>query len=204
MNRLVIGTFNEGKVREIREMIAGLPVEALSLADFDAVEEVPEDGETFCENARRKALGLAKQLDAAVMADDSGLEVDALNGEPGVRSARYAGPGATYAQLVEKLLRQMRDVPEGRRTARFRCCICLASPDGVLLEAEGVCEGRIILEPRGTGGFGYDPVFVPEGHARTFAEMSGDEKNRLSHRGAAVRTFSAELRSLLDMTRRRL
>jgi len=193
-HRLVIGTFNAGKAREIRDLLADLRIEVLHLADFPGVREVPENGETLRENARRKALGLAKQLGERVMADDSGLEVDALDGAPGVRSARYAGPGATDADLVAKLLRALRDVPEAARTARFRCCACLVGPEGVLLETEGVCEGRIIAAPRGSGGFGYDPVFVPRGHERTFAEMDRDEKNRLSHRGAAVRALAEALR----------
>jgi len=193
-DRLVVGTFNAGKVREIRDLLRDLPIEVLYLADFPGVREVPEDGETLRENARRKALGLAKQLGERVVADDSGLEVDALDGAPGVHSARYAGPGATDAELVAKLLRALRGVPEAARTARFRCCVCLAGPEGVLLETEGACEGRILGAPRGTSGFGYDPVFVPCGHERTFAEMTRAEKNRLSHRGAAVRALADALR----------
>lgn len=198
VKKLVIGTFNQDKAREIGSMLAGVPVEVRLLSDYEGLEEVPEDGETLQENAEKKALGLARQIGEVVMADDSGLEVDALDGEPGVRSARYAGPGADYAAIVAKLLREMKNVPQARRTGRFRCCICMGSPDGVLLRAEGRCEGRIAALPRGTNGFGYDPVFVPAGHARTFAQMSPEEKNRLSHRGAAVRAFRKELGRFLD------
>ena len=198
MGRIVIGTFNAGKVREMRQILADMPVELRSLADYPPVAEVPETGDTFAENAALKAIGLARQLGEAVLADDSGLEVDALDGAPGVRSARYAGEGATTADLVAKLLDALRDLPDGRRTARFRCCLCLADPSGVRLTAEGVCEGRIVREPRGTNGFGYDPVFVPLGETRTFAEMRPEEKNRRSHRGAAARAFAARLRERLQ------
>jgi XTP/dITP diphosphohydrolase len=133
-----------------------------------------------------------------VLADDSGLEVDALDGAPGVRSARYAGEKATYPELIAKLLRDLKDVPLERRTARFRCCVCLASAQKIVLEAEGACEGRIIFEPRGTGGFGYDPVFVPDGYNQTFAELGAGVKNRLSHRGAAIREFRKRFAEYLD------
>ena len=195
--RLVIGTSNEGKVREIRELLADLPINVCSLADLDGIESVEEGGDTFEANAEEKALGIARQTGELVMADDSGLEVDALDGAPGVLSARYAGPGATYRQLYEKLLHEMRDVPEAERTARFRCAVCLALPEGVALRTEGACDGRITRESRGTGGFGYDPVFVPNGHDRTFAEMSAVEKNALSHRGRAVREFRTQFEAWL-------
>lgn len=209
MKRLIIGTLNEHKGRELREMLvelpasAGKPVTIELLSTFKGVKPTPENGATLRENAALKALGFARQIDEFVLADDSGLEVDALDGAPGVRSARYAGPNSTYPQLIAKLLREMQGVPAEKRTARFRCCVCLArpftrrggpcggmaSPEGIALEAEGVCEGRIVFEPRGTGGFGYDPVFVPDGYDKTFAELGPDVKNRLSHRGAAIREF---------------
>ncbi len=269
MKRLVIGTLNKHKGRELMEMLVGLPVKIELLSAFKSVKPVPENGATLRENARLKAMGFARQVveiedkrqedkrqeagngkhetrrqeyrrqenrkpetrppdvwrarnsklarqtyggqetnpksnlsaaaeiqnpkfetpDIFVLADDSGLEVDALDGAPGVRSARYAGESATYPQLIAKLLDELKNVPAEKRTARFRCCVCMASASGVELEAEGACEGRIIFEARGSGGFGYDPVFVPEGYDKTFAELGSDVKNKLSHRGAAIRAF---------------
>jgi XTP/dITP diphosphohydrolase len=198
MHKLIIGTLNRHKSQELASMLAGLPLAVGSVADFPSVVPVDETAGTLEGNAALKALGFARQVGEWVVADDSGLEVDALGGAPGVHSARYAGPDATYADLIRKLLREMRDVPKDKRTARFRCCICMASPDKMLIEAEGRCEGHIIFAPRGSLGFGYDPVFVPRGFDKTFAELTAKEKNHLSHRGAAVLEFRHRLSVFLS------
>lgn len=183
---LVLATRNAHKVREIGQILGG-GLSLRSLADFEGSPEVPEEGETFEANAVRKATAVARALGLPAMADDSGLEVDALGGAPGVRSARFAGDGATAEENNAKLLRMLKDAPEGRRAARFRCVIAVAWPDGTVRTAEGACEGRIAEAPRGAGGFGYDPLFVPEGYGQTFAELGEEVKNRISHRGRALR-----------------
>jgi len=193
---LYIGSMNTKKAREMQEILAGLPIEVRPLPSTGIVP-VEEDGTTFAENASRKALALAEQLQAAVVADDSGLEVDALGGRPGVWSARYGGPLISDDQRCRMLLEELRGVPGPQRTARFRCCIALAVPGRVLLTAAGTVEGRIALAPRGTGGFGYDPIFLPQGHDRTFAEMSAAEKHAISHRGQALRHLRGQLEQLL-------
>jgi XTP/dITP diphosphohydrolase len=152
------------------------------------LSEVEETGETFAQNAFLKAESAMKETGLPAIADDSGLMVDALDGAPGVYSARYAGEGGTYDDVIEKLLYEMRGVPEGERTARFVSSICCVFPDGETLRAEGVCEGVIAFEKRGKGGFGYDPVFLCG--EKSFAEMSGAEKDAVSHRGRALRAFS--------------
>ena len=192
MNMIYVGSMNAKKAREIRSLLADLPVEVCPLP-VAGITEIEETGTTFQENARLKALGLARQLSACVVADDSGLEVDALDGRPGVYSARYAGPGATDDMLCVKLLGELADVPDGARTARFRCAIAFADPDGLLLETTGACEGSITRRRRGDNGFGYDPVFIPAGYDRTFGEMAPEDKHRLSHRGQALRAFRRAL-----------
>ncbi len=171
----------------------GLAISLSTLADFPDCPEVEEDGLTFEENAVKKAVSVARWTGRTALADDSGLEVHALGGAPGVRSARYAGPGGSDAKNVEKLLHEMRSFHDPDRGARFVCCLALARPDGAAETFRGHAEGRIGTEPRGTGGFGYDPVFYPEGHSRTFAEMTGEEKDALSHRGEALRKLGAHL-----------
>lgn len=198
IQKIVIGTNNQHKAREISEILDSLAVELLTLEEFKNIEPVPEDAHTLRENAALKAIGFAKQTGLPTVADDSGLEVDALDGRPGVHSARYAGPDATYIQLCEKLLGEMKGVPESKRTARFRCCVCLADSEKVRLEVDGEVEGRIIFEMRGEHGFGYDPVFVPIGYNSTFAQMSPDMKNSISHRGVAFRRFREKLKELLE------
>jgi len=199
MPDLLIATRNPGKVREIAEVLAGVPVRLLSLADFPNAPDVPEAGATFEENARAKALAIARWSGQLTLADDSGLEIDALGGEPGVLSSRYAGPGASDPDRIAKVLRLMERVPDAERTARFRCAAALAAPDGRLEVVEGVVEGRIAREPRGAGGFGYDPIFVPEGEARTMAELAPGEKNRLSHRGRAFRALRPLIAAWLQL-----
>ena len=198
---LVVGSRNEKKKREIERILGGLPVELKSLADFPDAPEVEEDADSFEGNARKKARVLADALGEWVIADDSGLEVDALGGRPGVRSARYAGDGATDADRCRKLLGELAGVPRERRTARFRCAIALARPGEVVLAAEGCCEGLIAEQPAGSGGFGYGPVFYHPGLGRTFGELSAAEKDGVSHRGRALRLFGQRFRELLDRAR---
>ena len=195
---LVVGTRNVKKKKEIERILGGFPVCLQSLDDYPGAPEVDEDAASFEGNARKKALTLADALHRWVVADDSGLEVDALEGRPGVRSARYAGPGATDADLCRKVLAELEGVPEDKRSARFRCAIAVARPGEVLFTVESRCEGRINGEMKGAGGFGYDPIFFYPQKARTFAEMSPDEKNSVSHRGRALAMFKAELRKYLN------
>ncbi|HXF56199.1 MAG TPA: RdgB/HAM1 family non-canonical purine NTP pyrophosphatase [Actinomycetota bacterium] len=190
--RLVLATRNPGKVREVLRICAGWPVEWLT--DLDASwPDVEETGGDYLANARLKARTAARALGVPALADDSGIEVDALGGGPGPESARFAGPGATDRENLELLLERVRGVPEGRRTARYRCLAVCVWPDGREVWAEGVCEGRLVLEPRGTGGFGYDPIFVPEGLDRTMAELAPEEKDAVSHRGRAFRALGERL-----------
>lgn len=183
--KLLMATRNKGKVRELRQLLSGLDVELLSVDDAGDLPEVEEDGETFTANAIKKARTLAQASGLWALADDSGLEVDALGGAPGVHSARYAGEPCDFAANNRKLLKALEGV-ENRR-ARFRCVIALASPDGRVETVEGACEGEIAPALRGEGGFGYDPLFCPQGHAETFAEMPAERKHTLSHRGEALR-----------------
>lgn len=194
---VVVGSHNPGKVREIQKILAALPVELRSLDDYPDAVPPEEIGETFAENARLKARELARQTGAWVLADDSGLCVDALDGRPGVRSARYGGPGASDEQKAALLLGELRDVPDEERGAAFVCAIALASPDEVVVEAEGRCAGRITRQPRGRNGFGYDPVFFYPAFGSTFAEAAPGDKNRVSHRGVALRALASSLAELL-------
>jgi XTP/dITP diphosphohydrolase len=191
--RIVLATANPDKAREIVDALTGLDVE---LVDRPAgVPEVDETGTTLLENARLKACALRDATGEDALADDTGLEVDALGGAPGVWSARYAGEDATYADNVHKLVAEMEAARRNARTARFRTVLVLAGADGSELVADGVVEGVIAEAPRGSGGFGYDPVFVPAGgRGRSFAEMTLAEKQALSHRGRALRALAARLR----------
>jgi len=194
---ILIATTNEGKLREARAILDGLPVQITTLADHPSFPEPIEDAPTFEGNAELKALHYAKLGGCLTLADDSGLEVDALGGEPGVRSARYAGPGCDDAANNEKLVQQLGGIQPEQRTARFRCAVALASPDEVLATASGAVEGRIVDMPRGSNGFGYDPhFFVPE-FDMTTAEMSPEQKNRISHRGQAFRGIRPAIELLL-------
>ena len=189
MAKLLVGTNNRGKVREYEELLANLPgtLQITFPAQEGLALEVEETGETFEANARIKALAYAQASGLPSLADDSGLEVDALDGAPGVRSARYAGPGSSDADRYRKLLDALANTPTGRRSARFRCVVALALPDGTVRTASGTCEGTIGFAPRGAHGFGYDPVFVVEGHGgRTMAELSPEVKNQISHRARAL------------------
>ncbi|MFW6107728.1 MAG: XTP/dITP diphosphatase [bacterium] len=190
---LVIGTHNEKKGREIAAILASPGLELKTLADFPDAPEPVEDGETFEENATKKATELADALGRAVVADDSGLEVPALGGEPGVHSARYAGEHGNDPRNIERLLRELDGLPAEERTARFRTVAALAVPGRLLARTTGSLEGVIADAPRGTGGFGYDPVFYLPELGRTCAELSPAEKNRVSHRGRAFRKLKERL-----------
>lgn len=183
---LLLATRNPGKVREFRALLAHLPLTVLSAADVDGLPEVDETGTTFAENAIRKAVALAEASGRLALADDSGIEVDALGGAPGVYSARYAGPGADDAANRRKLLAALDGVPDGQRTGRFRCAIALAAPDGLLTVVEAAWDGTVARAERGSGGFGYDSIFVPDGGVRTAAELTPEEKNAVSHRAQAL------------------
>ena len=200
MTKLLVGTNNPGKVREYEELLADLPetLEVTFLTREGLTLEVEESGETFEENARIKALAYAQASGLISLADDSGLEVDALGGAPGVHSARYAGPAISDADRYRKLLDALADVPAGQRSARFRCVVALALPDGTVHTADGFCEGEIGFAPRGEHGFGYDPVFVAKGHGgRTMAELTPDVKNEISHRARALLAIQPVLRALI-------
>lgn len=194
--RLALATKNAHKLRELMRICGSWPVEWVTVQNSDpsAFPDVEETGETYLENALLKARAGAAALGVPALADDSGIEVDALGGGPGHLSARYAGPDASDQQNLSELIRAVRGVPAGGRTARYRCFAVLAYPDGSLLHAEGVCEGSLILTPRGQRGFGYDPIFVPEGWDQTMAELTDDQKDRVSHRGRAFRALEGILR----------
>ena len=184
--RLLIATHNRGKLIEYQEMFADLLFELATLDDVGIRDDVAENGATFAENARAKATTYARQSGVLTLGDDSGLQVDALGGEPGVRSKRYAGENKSDAERIAFLLDKLRDVPPGKRAARFRCAIALATPDGKLWETDGTCEGKIAFEPRGENGFGYDPIFQVAARGVRMAELSTAEKNKVSHRAHAA------------------
>ncbi len=192
--RLVIATTNRGKLREVAEILAPDGVTVVGIAEVAPGWSVVEDGATFVENARLKATDLARRTGLPALGDDSGLEVDALGGRPGVRSARYAGEHATDAENTALLLRELAAVPDDARGAAFRCALVLAWPDGTCVEAEGRCAGRIARAPRGDGGFGYDPVFVDPESGRTFGELPAEAKNAFSHRRRALDALRRSLR----------
>lgn len=192
---LVVASSNPGKIAEIRRLLPeGI---SILLAGELGIALPPETGSSFRENAEIKATVVSQASGQFAVADDSGLEVDALAGMPGVRSARYSGEGATDARNIDKLLHELAAVPDSQRSARFRCAISLAHPDGSVQTVEGACEGSIGHEPRGQCGFGYDPVFrVPGG--RSFAEMTAEEKDAISHRGKALRAMAPLLRAIFS------
>lgn len=197
-SRLVFATRNRGKVVELRALLSDLDIDVLSLSDVpEPVPEVVEDGETFAANATKKALVVSRATGLPALADDSGLEVDALGGAPGVRSARYAGEGASDAENNAALLAALAGVPSARRGGRFRSCLVLADAAGALgervLMAEGACEGEILEQPRGMGGFGYDPLFYVPDLGATFAELGVDTKNDRSHRARAMQAMKPRI-----------
>jgi len=187
--KLLVATSNPHKVAELRSMLGTAGWDVVSLDDMAPIAPPIEDAATFAGNARIKAIAYAAASGFVALADDSGICIDALDGAPGVHSARWAGEGSGATEWIAKALDLLRDVPDARRTARYACSLCVARPDGtVLAEAEGVFEGRIARSPRGTGGFGYDPIFlVGPDHQRTAAELAPVEKDMLGHRGAALR-----------------
>ena len=183
--RIVVATGNIGKLQELETMLGPLGVEIKSLADYPDIPEVVEDGETFAENAAKKARVVAGATGEVALADDSGLEVDFLDGAPGVYSARFAGEEKDDRANNEKLMRLLEGVPPEKRGARFRCVVALALPGGRVVTTEGACEGVIVDRPRGEGGFGYDPLFYVPRLGKTFAQLDMSEKNLISHRGKA-------------------
>jgi XTP/dITP diphosphohydrolase len=200
MIKLLVATNNPGKVREYEALLEGLPLTLTYLVQEGLDVEVEETGSTFAENARLKAMAYARASDLWTLADDSGLEVDALGGEPGTYSARYAGQGASDEDRYRLLLRKLEGVPWEQRTARFRCVIAVATPQGEIRTAEGTCEGIIAFEPKGEHGFGYDPVFYMPEHGQTMAELEPEVKNRISHRARAAEGARKILQELLDST----
>jgi XTP/dITP diphosphohydrolase len=193
--RLAIASRNPHKLRELGRICADWPVEWITVENHDpsSFPDVEETGATYLDNALLKATRVAEALDVPAIADDSGIEVDALGGGPGHRSARYAGDRATDEQNLDALLRALRGVPAGGRTARYRCVAAIAWPDGRTSHAEGICEGTIVARKRGARGFGYDPVFVPAGWDETMAELTHEQKDRISHRGRAFRALAEML-----------
>jgi XTP/dITP diphosphohydrolase len=195
---LVIATGNPGKFNEIALLLQGLRVAPVPLDRVGPIEVPPESGESFQENARQKAEAVARASGQLTLSDDSGLEVDALGGQPGVRSARFGGPEATDDDRNRLVLQMLRGVPLERRAARFRCVVAIAEPRGSTQLAEGTCEGRIALAPRGTRGFGYDPIFEVPSLRKTFAEVDPEVKNRLSHRAKAMAAARVILQGILE------
>jgi len=196
--RVVVASRNRGKAGEIAGILGdeGLDLEVVSLAGFPEVELPPETGETFAENAVAKVRWVAGAVGCAAVGDDSGLEVDALGGTPGIFSARF-GTSGTDEGRYRKVLGLLREEPAARRHARFRCAAAYATPGSEVLVAEGTCEGTIALQPAGCGGFGYDPIFVPEGETRTMAQLTPEEKHAISHRGRAFRELAKLIRKHL-------
>lgn len=193
--KLVVGTKNHGKIRELREFLAGLPIEILGLHEFPNIIEPEETGATFAENAALKARYYAQATGFLALSDDSGLEVAALNGAPGVYSARYAGENASDEERTLKLLDELNLIENESKLARFVCAITIADAKGaIIFETEGVCEGKIAQVPRGENGFGYDPIFIPDGFEQTFGELSSTAKAEISHRARALKKIIAYLR----------
>ena len=204
--KILVATTNPGKVRELRALLGG-DVEFKSLADFPGVAEVVEDGATFAENARKKAAEYAKATGLWTLADDSGLVVDALDGAPGVQSARFSGekPDGEDRSLLDhrnmaEVLQLLQGLPREKRTARFVCCLCLAGPEKVLVETQGTLEGLIAEQPVGTSGFGYDPIFFVPELGKTVAQITPEQKNGISHRGNAIRKLRPLVAELLKTT----
>lgn len=200
---ILIATTNPGKVAELQNML-GEGIKLLSLKDFEPINEIEEDGSTFEENARKKALGYAKATGCRTIADDSGLSIDELNGAPGVNSARFSGEKSKNEDRslidhrnIAKVLELLKNVPQEKRTARFVCCLCLASPEKIIIETRGTLEGIITEKEIGTNGFGYDPIMFLPSLNRTVAQLSREEKNSISHRGKAIRELIKKLNELV-------
>jgi len=200
-HQLLLATNNQAKVREYKSLLQNLPCELVTLAEKGITTTVNEEGETLEENARLKAEALAAESQMLALADDSGLEVDALGGEPGPLSARYAGEGASDIERINYLLTRLHGVPPEKRSARFRCVIAIATPSSDVELCQGECHGYITLAPKGENGFGYDPVFYLPELDKTMAELTPELKNRVSHRGQAVRKAREALLKLLSEKR---
>jgi XTP/dITP diphosphohydrolase len=186
-HEIIVATGNKGKLEEIKTLLSDMPVALTSLRDYwDPIVSIPEDGATFYENALGKAQWVFSRTGKPSLADDSGLEVDFLGGQPGVKSARFAGDGATDQKNLEKLIMLLKECPPEKRTARFRCVLVFVCSDKEIITAQGKCEGVIGPGPAGGGGFGYDPVFIPSGFDLTFAQLGDAVKNRISHRATAL------------------
>jgi XTP/dITP diphosphohydrolase len=196
MPKLLLATNNKGKAREYKSLLSGIPFELVTPAEVGISTEVEETGKTFEENAKLKATALAAESQLLTLADDSGLEVDALGGEPGTLSARYAGENASDSDRVNYLLSKMQGVPQEKRQARFKCVIAIATPDGKVELCSGECDGFIALRPKGNKGFGYDPIFYLPELGKTMAELPPEEKNRISHRARAAAKAREVLRKL--------
>lgn len=198
MKKLLVATRNKGKLKELEELLSPLGIEVLSLADVPPIPEIEEDGDSFTANAIKKAQETSRLTGYVCLADDSGLVVDALGGQPGIYSARFAGENASDEENNDKLLKLMKDIEERDRTARFVCVIAVADTNGKTATVEGICEGRIGFTPQGENGFGYDPLFIPEGFDKSFAQLSSKEKQNISHRGQALRKAIPVITSFID------
>ena len=198
MKKIVFATGNQGKLREVKKILADLNVDIVSMKEEGIQIDVDENGTTFAENAQIKATAIGAHTDAIVLADDSGLVIDALNGEPGIYSARYLGEDTSYRIKNQNLIDRLEGVPDEKRTARFVCAIAAALPDGAVLHTEGTIEGIIGYEERGENGFGYDPIFCVPKLGKTTAELSDDEKNASSHRGSALEKMKVLLREYIN------
>ncbi|MQG76068.1 MAG: XTP/dITP diphosphatase [SAR202 cluster bacterium] len=196
--KLLLATGNPGKARELAELLRGVPFEMVSLRDLNLPTEIDEPADTFEGNAIIKAESYARMSGLLTLADDSGLEIDALNGQPGVHSKRFAGEDATDEGRVQIVLQRLEDVPREQRTARYRCVLAIARPDGDTVTCEGICSGIIGHEVRGSGGFGYDPVFYLPEFDKTVAELSLEEKNQISHRARAAKQAVELLKGLTN------
>jgi XTP/dITP diphosphohydrolase len=194
--RVWFASRNAGKLREVRALLAELPIRLVGLEELPGLR-LPEEGDDYTANASAKAAAAARACGELALGDDSGLEVAVLGGAPGPRSARYGGPGLEDGARCQALLEALREVPPERRAARFVCVAALATPDGELVTARGECSGRILMAPRGSGGFGYDPVFGIASNGPSIAELSREEKQRISHRAHAFRALAGELRTRL-------
>lgn len=200
VKRILFATSNQGKMKEVREILADLGVEVISMREAGVSAEIVEDGETFEENAVIKARTIMELTGEVTLADDSGLEIDALGGEPGVYSARYMGEDTSYHIKNNDLIRRLSQVPRQQRTARFVCSIAAAFPDGEIITTDGVIEGLIGYEEAGENGFGYDPIFVVPQLGCTTAQLSDEQKNEISHRGKALRKMKEELRKRMELS----
>ena len=198
MKKIVFATGNQGKLREVKKILADLTVDIVSMKEEGIQIDVDENGTTFAENAQIKATAIGAHTDAIVLADDSGLVIDALNGEPGIYSARYLGEDTSYRIKNQNLIDRLEGVPDEKRTARFVCAIAAALPDGTVLHTEGTIEGIIGYEERGENGFGYDPIFYVPKLGKTTAELTDDEKNAISHRGSALEKMKVLLREYIN------